>query len=473
MDENTKSISLDELLPVDAAVSVTVTPDGLTAEMTATAPERDGQPLSEEMVMAALAQKGIVYGVDYAAINHAVQSGTYSIPVKIAGGTPAIHGDAAVINQMIRTDTNLRPKELADGSVDFKDLGIVHSVRAGQLLCTKTPPTTGTPGTNVYGHPIPARPGKDVPLPAGKGTTVSPDKLQLLAACDGQADMVNRKIQVLNTFTVRGDVCNATGNINFVGNVVVEGSVLTGFTVQATGNVTINGSVESAQILSDGNITLKGGINGSGKGMVKAGGYLKTKYIQSGTVHAAGDVESSYILHSTVRCGGGVTLLGKGTIIGGHVSAMKHITAAMAGSRNTYVPTTLEVGTDPNALNRSREIQKELEANKRDSMSLLRLINLLGELKKANRLTPDKQESLQRAINSYQMLAQTALELEDELQNIQATLASVGHGTVNISGTAYPGVRIVIGSDVFHIESKYDHCVFARNEEGIQMGPLR
>ncbi|MDR1669233.1 MAG: FapA family protein [Oscillospiraceae bacterium] len=465
--------NLPEEAPIDSVLSVTISSDGMSADITATEPQNGGAAPTVAAARAALAQKGVVYGIDEEALVRLASSAMYGLPVTCARGVPPVHGEAAVVRQLIHTDNDLRPKELADGSVDFKDLGIVHSVRAGELLCEKKPATPGTPGTNVLGNTVPAKPGKDVPLPAGKGTTISPDKLQLLAAYDGQADMVNRKIQVLNTFTVRGDVCNATGNIDFVGNVVVEGSVLTGFSVQATGNVTINGSVESAQIIAGGNITLKGGINGSGKGMVKAGGYVKTKYIQSGTVHAAGDIESSYILHSVVQSGGGVTLLGKGTIIGGNVCAMKYINAAMAGSRNTYVPTILEVGTDPGALNRSREIPKELEANKRDSMALLRVINLLGEYKKANRITPDKLQSLHRAIASYQALAQTALELEDEQQHIQEALAAAGRGAVNITGAAYPGVRIVIGSDTLPLESKFDHCSFARSESGIQMMPLK
>jgi uncharacterized protein (DUF342 family) len=462
-----------EVAPVDAVVAVAVTPDGMTAVMTATPPVGEGQPLTVEMIRAALAHKGVVFGVDDEKVQQIALAEEYNRGFEVARGIPPVNGEAAIIRQLIQTDNDLRPKELADGSVDFKDLGIVHSVKAGEVLCEKIPATPGTPGTNVLGHTVPARPGKDAPLPAGKGTVISPDKLQLLASFDGQADMVNRKIQVLNTFTVRGDVSTATGNIDFVGNVIVEGSVLTGFSVQATGNVTINGSVESAQILSDGNITVKGGINGSGKGMVRAGGYIKTKYIQSGTVHAVGDIETSYILHSTVQCGGGVTLLGKGTIIGGHVTALKYITAAMSGSRNTYVQTRLEVGTDPGALSRNREIPKLLEANKRDTMGLLRIINLLGELKKAGRLTRDKLETLQRAIASYQALSQTALELEDELQHIQDALAAAGHGAVNITGAVYPGVRIIIGSDTFPIESKYEHCTFARKEAGIQMEPLR
>ncbi|MDR0292695.1 MAG: FapA family protein, partial [Oscillospiraceae bacterium] len=214
--------------------------------------------------------------------------------------------------------------------------------------------------------------------------------------------------------------------------------------------------------------------NGFGKGLVQAGGYIKSKYIQSGSVQATGDIETSFILHSTVQSGGSVVLLGsRGTIVGGRVVAMQKISTTLTGGRSSYVPTTLEVGNDPRVTARSREIPQELEANKRDAAALLRAINLLSEHKKAGRITPDKLEALQRAITTYQTLTQNAADLEDELQSMQEILSASGFGSVNISGTAYPGVKIVIGSEAFLLESKYDHCSFARTENGIQMVPLR
>jgi hypothetical protein len=478
MDNNTEkkaAIEKEEIhIPADAKASVTVSPDGLRADVHLTPPEPGGFPVSEELIRITLINKKVSFGILEEQIRRLSVSPMYHIGVLIAEGKPPIHGSDAIIRQHVRTDSDIRPKELPDGSVDFKDLGIVHTVVKDELLCEKIPNTAGEPGMNVYGAVIPARPGKDVPLPSGKNTVVSDDKLKLFAACNGHANMVNRKIQILNTFNVRGSVSNSTGNINFLGNVQVDGNVLTGFEVQATGNVTINGTVEGAKIEAGGNIVIKEGVNGFGKGFIKAGGYIKSKYIQNGIVQAIGDIEASFILHSKVQSGGNVSLLGsKGTAIGGSISSMKSITLMLAGSRNSYVPTTLEVGNDPNIITRSREIPQELETNRRDAAALLRAINLLAEHKKAGRITPDKLESLQRSIASYQALTQNAAELEEEMANIQDVIASSGFGSVNIAGTAYPGVRIVIGSEQLPLESKYDHCTFIREQQGITMIPLR
>ncbi|MCL1807507.1 MAG: FapA family protein [Oscillospiraceae bacterium] len=461
-------------IPANASASVNVSPDGMRAEVFLTPPEPGGLPVTPELIKIALINKKIAFGIDEEQVRRLSVNPIYHIATLVASGNPPVHGKNAVITPVIRIEKDIRPKELEDGSVDYKDLGIITTVHKGDVLCEKTPPTQGEPGMNVYGSAVAAKPGKDAPLPAGKNTVMSDDKLQLFAACDGHADVVQRKIQVLNVFTVPANVSHSTGNINFLGHVQVNGSVLNGFKVEATGNITIEGTVEGAEVIAAGNVIIKGGVNGSGKGLVKAGGFIKVKYIQSGNVQAGGDIETSFILHSEVHCSGSVSLLGaKGTVVGGRVAAMKAINAMLAGGRNSYVPTTLEVGNDPNTINRSHEIPHELEANKRDAAALLRAINLLSEHKKAGRITPDKLEALQRAISSYQSLAQNAAELEEEMAAIQEVISSSGFGSVNISGTAYPGITIVIGSERLLLESKHDHCSFIRDEQGIQFVPLR
>jgi hypothetical protein len=474
MDEKQNTPAIPEDPPVDAKASIKASSDGMRAEVCLTPPESGGFPVSEELIRVELMNKKITHGINDEQIERLVKAPMYHIDILIAEGDPPKHGENAGLNVLIRTEKDIRPKELPDGSVDYKDLGIIQLVYTGDVLCEKTPATAGEPGTNIYGAAVSAKPGKDTVMPAGKNTVVSEDKLLLLAACDGHADIVNRKIQVLNSFTVPGSVSNSTGNINFIGHVQVDGNVLTGFKVEATGNITINGTVEGADIIAGGNVIIKEGVNGSGKGIVKSGGYIKTKYIQAGNVQAVGDIEAAFILHSEVHSGSAISLIGsKGTIVGGHATAMKTITTLAAGSRNSYVATLLEVGNDPIVLARSREIPKLLESNRKDAAALLRGINLLSEYKKAGRITPDKLETLQRSITTYKTLTQEAAELESELEGIQETIAESGFGSVNIAGSAYPGVIIIIGPERFPIENKYDRCSFARIDCEIQMVPLR
>jgi hypothetical protein len=471
-----KRIDITQPLPpaVHAKATVSVGSGGMVASVTLTPPENGGFEVSEELIRITLINKNVTFGVDNKKIAALVSKPIYYSAQPVAEGIHPVNGDNAAVRPLIRTEKDRRPKELDDGTVDYKNLGLIQTVVKDEVLCEKDPPTQGTPGTNVYGNEVPARPGKDVPLPAGKNTVVSEDGLKLLATCDGHADIVSKKIQVLNALTISESISNATGNIDYLGHVVINGNVLTGFSVKATGNITISGTVEGANIEAGGSIIIQEGVNGFGKGLVKAGGSLKSKYIQSGNVRTAGDIETSFILHSNVQSGGNIFLLGsKGTIVGGEVSALRSITTSLIGGRNSYVYTQVEVGNDPSTLIRSREIPKEIETIKKEAAAIVRTIRLLSEHKKAGRITPDKMETLQRSISSYQKMEVRVKELEAEMADVNEIIESAGFGSLNITGTIYPGVRIVIGPENLLVEDKYDRCSFVRNENGVQMVPLK
>jgi uncharacterized protein (DUF342 family) len=373
---------------------------------------------------------------------------------------------------MFQSEKDHRPKEREDGTLDYKDLGIVQNVLKGQVLCVKTPAGPGEAGFTVRGAAIPARPGRDCPLPMGKNTEASADQLQLLASCDGQVDVVSGKVQVLNTFTVKGDVGSATGNIDFVGNVVINGNVLTGFRVQASGNITVNGCVEDAEVIAGGNVILKEGLNGGERGFVRAGGYLKAKYIQSGKVQAAGEVETTFIQHSTVQSGSSINLVGgRAVLAGGRAVARDVINAVFVGGKNSAVPTILEVGNDPATVNRYKDLQAEMKTNQSQAASLTQAINLLEEYERASRLDAEKAAALSEARAVVSHLTVRYQEMEMEMTRLREELSTIGYGTVHVKRSAYPGVRIVIGPEQVYLEQQYDYCTFTRGNDGITFAP--
>jgi uncharacterized protein (DUF342 family) len=82
-------------------------------------------------------------------------------------------------------------------------------------------------------------------------------------------------------------------------------------------------------------------------------------------------------------------------------------------------------------------------------------------------------ETLHRSLVTYQEMAKRAVDLEEELEGIQEAIGASDVGTVNVSGTAFPGVCIVIGTTRFIVESKYDRCTFVRDAGEIVTVPLR
>lgn len=80
-------------------------------------------------------------------------------------------------------------------------------------------------------------------------------------------------------------------------------------------------------------IEIRKGMNGSGGGFLKAGGNVSSLFLEHVRVTANGNVSSETIINSNITCGGSVLALsGRGTIIGGNISASKSVEARKIGT---------------------------------------------------------------------------------------------------------------------------------------------
>lgn len=459
--------------PVDATAAFELSRNKTEAFIKLFAPQYGGSALTLQQLTDFIQQKGVTYGIDEKRLQSLALHPIYGEPISIAAGKDCVNGEDAELTFYIKLEKDLRPKERPDGSVDFRDLGLIEYVEKGTLLCEKEPATAGESGMDVFGSPIPAKPGKDKSMPTGKNAVLSEDKLKILAGINGQVDFINNRINVLDTFTVEGDVSTATGDINFAGNVVITGGVASGFSVQAGGNIDINGIVESARIMAGGNIIIRNGFNGGETGELNSGANITCRYIQSGRVTLSGNLETTYILNSTVLCGGAVNVSGKGLVMGGRITALSSITVSLLGSANTTSSTEVVVGNDPILIKRSHEIPKEIEECAKNLRSLTVLVQTFMQLKAAGRLTEDKIAQMEKTLSSYSHMKQTQTDLIEEYAAIQEKLALMGHGVVRVLKTAYPGVKIIIGSEQFPLHSEYTFTCFRRTAEGITCSPAR
>lgn len=429
--------------PVDAKITVTVYDRGMRATIRVSAPENGGRPLDEILLLYALDKKRVKAGLDEALMESILLNPIYNEELEIAKGLPPENGVDGTLEYLFDTKVTLKPTESPDGTVNYRELGLIQHVNQGQVLVIKTPATSGVHGYNVMGLKLPARNGHDPKLPVGKNTVPSEDGLQLLAAVNGHVEMIGGKVTVLDTYVVRGDVGTATGNINFDGSVVISGSVMAGFVVQATNNITINGACEAASLFAGGSIVISEGMNG---GSIEAKGDVKSKYLQSCRVQAGGKVYAGTIINCTTYCTDTVSLSKpRGTIFGGSCVAGQAIEADYIGSESTYALTKIEVGLDPNVQKRLQDAPKELDEAQKMVESLNRLIDLLYQLHAANRLDDDKQEQFQNALHTRSLEMQRVLSLEEEIAELQEKSRELGRGSIVARRLISPGVVITIG----------------------------
>lgn len=452
---------------VDAVIKVLFLDKGLTASVNIKPPSGGGAPPTVASLKAVLNSLGVKYGIDEAQLSALENHPVYTLDVVVASGTPPINGEDGTIEILIDSENKGKPKEDADGKVDLRDLGIVDNVKKGQVLCVITPPTPGTPGISVKGEKLLQKPGKQAMIIAGANTELSPDGLQIIAKIDGQFDFNGRKINVNETFTVNNNVDNSTGNISVAGNLVVRGMVTAGFTIEAVGSITVNGFTESATIKAGGDVKLQGGVTGS---TIRCGGDLKSKHIENSDVFVRGEIRADYILNSTVKCGRNLKTEGSiSKIIGGTCVVGQNIEARIIGSPSV-VKTKLELGSDPISIERQQELQTLIPELEKQLKSLEPLLKLLLQLQSANRLTPDKAETLDKTASVYKAQKTMLEEAKLELAEINSAIFNKGFGRVICPGTMYPGTVVSIGSALYNVTDNLINASLYYREGFIAVG---
>ena len=433
----------------DATFYVDISADEMKASIVAAAPAIGGAEISADRILKMLDGQRVVVGINKEYIDSFVDNPVYGTPYVVAEGIPPVDGRDAYIAYNFETDrSKLRIKESESGQVDFKELNLIQNVIEGQTLAQKIPAERGKGGKTLFGRYLEAKNGKDIHIPLGKNVTLDTDGRTVLAAVNGQVLLVNDKITVEPVMEL--DAVNIkTGNITFLGTVIVKHNVEDGFDVHASGNIEVRGSVGSCRLESDnGDIVISQGIMGKDKGFVKAGKSLWAKFIQNSTVEAEEFIiVQDGIINSTVTANKKVLVQGKrASIIGGHIFATEEIYAKNVGNSTGGSETILEVGFDPKAKKRLDELIATQDARAKELDEVELNIQTLQNQKKVRRtLSHEKEENLNALIARQSDIHAETEEMTKEIQDLQTRLRELKVvGKVSVSGMVYAGVKILI-----------------------------
>lgn len=478
-EANGRSTKIAEVVvrePVKGMAKVKVSQDKMVAWLTLIPPKHGGMPVTKEEILEAIEAEGIKYGIDDEVIERAMALGDISEELEFAKGLPAIDGLSAKIDYKFAVHgIEIKPKELENGKVDFYNLNLVQNVTNGQVLATKSMPTLGTDGINVLGTVIKAKPGKDIQIKAGKNTELIDDKTTLIATDDGHVTYSSGKVSVLPVYEVNGDVNFATGNIDFIGGVIVKGNVLEGFSVKAEGDVEVRGSITGGSVHAQGHVQVKNGIIAKDKGVVEATGNLFVKFVENGNINVEGDiVVGEAIMHSKINCKGSIAVGGrKGLIVGGVVRAGDVISAKLVGS-NLATATELEAGIDPEIKIKFNSVTQALKEAKVNLEKTQQAFKLLKEMEqKQGGLPTNKKAMLVKVSRAQYQLMGAVQKLSVEQQELQQELEHNTKGKISVSGLIHPGVKITIGPSSYYVKDETQFCSFVREGGEIHCVPLK
>ncbi|WP_299017530.1 DUF342 domain-containing protein [uncultured Photobacterium sp.] len=479
-DSSSKDIVIAEKR--DASLVVKTEPDLMCASITAIG-AYGGELLNGNLLINALKENGIVKGIRKSQLQELLHRASQLAPgqkitIPVAFGRQPEHGKDTIFKPLVEDASHriLCPQEADDGKVDMLDLGDLATVKEGQGIMRRIPATPGTPGFNVLGKEIAAIAGNNYEFTVGDGTAVSERDNQLLIATKAGMPVAQQYgMSVDDALTLKG-VNVTTGHINFDGSILITGDVTPGMKVCATGNITVTGFVELAELRAGGDISVVKGLIGrqqEGKQLacyIQAGGNITSKFAQFVKIEAGGDVcFSLHALHCVIRTQGQVSVIDQfqrhGTLSGGHIEAGYGVTAlnigALAGVQTQIVAFTHYTSwrEELNAAYHNVELEHaQLQKIKEAQLKLLKIPTtkrppeLIGKIKTTAVVHKRRMSEVKAAY----------LKLKQEYQ---AMLDKVSIRAVN---RLYSGVSCQIERERLHIQQEHGPSTLLCRDRAIQ-----
>ena len=461
----------------DRYIHVRISDDGVHAFLTVRFPPEDEPTITAGDLEYKLWERNVRIPLDREKIQRIAERKQNVMKEVVATGKPPVPGKDGRLIYHVKVENDPRPLILENGRVDFHRINSIRLVEKDQLLVTRVPPEEGKPGTNVFGEPIWPEPVKDVKLPRGMNTYLSPDETKLFAKIDGHLYSSDGLLHIESVFVVRKHVDFSTGDIHYIGDVIVNGDVKTGFAVETKGNILIRGNVDGATLVTEeGDIVIEGGVFGKKKAVLQSGGNIRARFIQQARVSARGDVEvDKYLLGCQVICEG-VLRIPNGSVIGGHVKSNKGILAKEIGSPKS-AKTYVEVGRpiDPKiwleALALNRQI-KLLEKKKKVILEQVEFTRLLK--KRLKRLAPEKQKEMEALLLQIKALDEKISTLSEKKNELLGDSDVWFEQTPFIQANAqiFPGVVISMNQFIEEITARIHSVKYLLKATGVERKTL-
>lgn len=456
---------LEKFGEVKERINVEVSSDGLKAyiKLSVSPKEFNGDAklnLIKE-ILDKLKAEGIIFGIKSEVLVNELISDKQ---ILVAEGTPPENGEDSVIKMYEVKE--VKPEVKEDGKVDHYELSLINRVITGEWLGERKDPTTGIQGRSVRGTVIPATPGKKYPILYDRSTVREEYKdgiTTLYALRNGAIHYDGDKVSVSNHLEILGDVDFKVGNIDFDGYLTVKGTVEDNFSVEATKDIEILGefgigSVREV-ISKQGSISIKGGIAGKNKAVIKSKKDIYTKFISDVTIICEGSVHVGfYCINSNITAKEVILDSPKGQIIGGNIQAEIKVVSSIIGSQSEKKTLISVKGFNRNAIKaRLEELISEIESLKNEMIKLKQEISTFASITQITESQKHKYTSLQ---NEFFKIKDKIRDLENDKKSMANALRTRGEGEITITKKVYPGVVLEIKNIIKEIENVMSNSSF-------------
>jgi uncharacterized protein (DUF342 family) len=426
------------------SIKVKVAADGREASLFQD-PSLPAEGLTVEELEEMLEAAGVTYGIDRARLMQICAGRPGNGPFTVAvAKMPTIGRDGWIEYRFLKEST---PPGVNDAvRVDLRERGLINNVLAGEVLAVIHPPELGAPGMTVRGDLIPAKSGKAAILRPGSNTAAAKDDPHCIAATrDGHAMRTgDNTIVVLETVIIPGNVDFSTGNIDFVGSLIVKGDVIGNFSVKARGSIEVCGNVEDALIEAGRDVMLRKGFLGRGTGRLTARGNVRVSHILNETVISEKDIViTKESVNGTVQAAGSIKSPGA-VIAGGSLDALHEIEVMTIGSADGSVA-KIRVGQRSRILERIAQIDKELKHSEKQLADVKEAVYRLVKMRiDGVVLSPEKEQILTKLQEVQKALPKKMAALQTEKEGLVVDLQKNYDARIVVRGTIHENVMLEV-----------------------------
>ncbi|MHC6203222.1 FapA family protein [Breznakiellaceae bacterium SP9] len=466
----------------DAKIAVSVSPDAMEARAELRRGSGAGKPLLAEDVSAALEAakitNGLIEGAIESAVAKAVAEGksntvvahgeppiekgghriTWLVPIKarppqtkdssqhegkdIVAGLEAAKAKAKAVDKGTAAAAKYSSKEKEDAPLP---------IAGGTAIAQVYPPETeDRPGFDVRGTVLPVKPDLKTPelvYDSSIKEEFRNDCKVLIANHTGELIFDGKKLQISSVHEVHGNVVPSAGIIDFSGEVRIEGKVTAGSTIKAGRNVFVSGLAENALISSGGKVVINQGIQGQGRGIVRAKTSIEAGYAEKATLMAVEDIKlKAGSILCNIKTNGKLLIVSEtGKLAGGICRARFGVDLANVGTEKGN-HTEISFGQD--YLIKDQLDHTEAEINKVKAG--------LSKIDERIKQLASNQDALDKARADKAKLMKLLQTLNLKMFTLRERFEEHFDSEVRIRGTIYPGV-------VMESHNRYYEVIQARS----------
>ena len=467
----------------DYTLQIELSEDESRAYVNIIPPSEEGDPLTMELIIAALEEKNIFQGISSKNIKNIIADKIYYEPTLVASGKSVVHGKNGY-PELLFIPEKSRPA-LGTG-VKLEEVTVLQKVEEGQELVRLMSATMGEIGYSITGKLITAKSGKQYRIRPGRNTRYNQEGTHIIATKSGVVCLNNDSISV-EKIKVVDKVDATTGHIRFDGIVKIRGNVADRCSVEAV-RIDIGGSVGKARLRSLGEIRVAHGIKGA---IVQCGRSLHTSDMTDTQANVGEHLlVDDFVLNSKVFCGSTLQITAPyGYVYGGVLQAgnlillpnvglpgTKETKSGKVSEENSEPHTILEVGITTNNRKQFNELEKLTDTALQSLQDNLTEIDIiLKELEKGgldekkietlSEFETKAEKNVNRAFTNLRK-RETHIEIKD-LNRIS------NGGVVFITGKILTGTAIKVRRSRFNVPVTATDQAYSFDENGIKFNSCK